>query len=282
MTKIDFTKKQALIVTANEQIVESLLSKNTNNRSIRKGNKQWLKNAIENKEFILTGQGIGVSTDGILVDGQHRLEAIRESGYPPVELLVITGLDPKSMMYVDQHAKRSTADMLKIVLDKSITNREASLVNAHIKIIVNEDNEFVFGKGRVAPDRVVEVMQENEDFISSLISAGGNMLRAGSYCALFHYGLRYDKDRAIELTAKINTGENLTRNDPAYKLRELLMSSHRRTTYGSAGQLADYKYAVSASISDALDEEINILRQASSWDRLPKKLSRRSVVAVAQ
>lgn len=274
MSKIDFSKKQALIVTANEEIVETLLSKNTNNRSIRKRNKEWLKNAIDKKEFILTGQGIGVSTDGVLVDGQHRLEALREAGYPPVELLVITGLDPKSMMYVDQHAKRSTADMLKIVLDKSITNREASLVNAHIKIGTNDEGDFVFAKGRISSDQVVEVMQENEDFISQLISAGGNTLRAASYCALFHYGLKFDKDRAISLAAKIHTGENLNRNDPAYKMRELLMSSHRKTTYGSAGQLADYKYGVSACISDALNEGLSVLRQASSWDRLPKKLAR--------
>lgn len=271
MSKIDYTKKQATIITADKDIVDSLLLRNTNNRILRKSVKEWIKKAIEKKDFVLTGQGIAVSSDGILIDGQHRLQAIREAGYPPVELLVVTGLDPKAMMYIDAHAKRTTGDMLKIVLDRNITNREASIVNSHLKIGENGTSEFVFNKGRPSPQDIVDFMDHNKEFLSLLTSAGGSMLRSGAYCALLHYGFQYDKDRAVELAAKINTGEHLSRNDPAYKMREMVLSSHRKTTYGSAGQLADYKYAITVCVADALGEEISILRQASSWDRLPKK-----------
>lgn len=261
---LDYSKKQAHILRANKQLVDELLATNTNNRNIKRKHQKWLESAIKDKEFILTSQGIGVSSKGILVDGQHRLAAIREAGYPPVELLVVTGLDGKSMMYVDQHAKRSTADMLKVFLDKNITTRMASIINSHLKISETEDG-FSWQSNKPSLDEITKAMEEYLVDLELLTSAGGNQLRAGMYAALFHYYLRYDKNSALELAQQINTGEKLLRGDPAYKLREHMMGTNRRVSYGSSGQMLDYRYTVTGCIAHAKGEKIESLRPANSW-----------------
>lgn len=267
---LDYSKKQALIVRATKSLVDELLAINTNNRNIKKAHKKWLEDSIERKEFILTSSGIGVSAEGILVDGQHRLSAIREAGYPPVELLIVTGLDGKSMMYVDQHAKRTTADMLKVFLDKTITTRMAAIINSHLRL-VDEKNEFRWERGKPPLMAVSDMMEKYVEELTTLTDAGGSAPRAGTYLALFHYLLKSGEDAATHLATQINTGEKLLRGDPAYKMREYLQGKRRNTGYGSTGQMADYKVAVAVCIAHSKGESIDILRPAQSWEGVKKK-----------
>jgi len=267
---LDYKKKQAIIIKASKSLVDELLATNTNNRNIKKMHRKWLEDAIDKKEFILTSQGIGVSTDGVLVDGQHRLAAIREAGYPPVELLVVTGLDPNSMIYIDQHAKRTTADMLRIHLDKSITTRMASIINSHLRLKEDEEGfSWIHGKPSLAA--VSSMMDKYSDELDMLTSAGGATPRAGTYLALFHYMLKSGEDAAIHLATQVATGEKLLRTDPAYKLREYLYQAKNKGGYGSSGQMSDYKVAVTCCIAHSNDEKIEVLRGANSWHGLRLK-----------
>lgn len=275
----DFTKKEAKIIKTNKKIVDSLLEINLNNRNPKKGHLLWLSNAIADNNFILTPQGIGISKNGELIDGQHRLMAIRDAGYPEVEILVVTGLDPKARIYIDQHAKRSSTDMLKIVLDQNINHRMASLVNTHLKIS-EDDTGFSFKKSafqKPSLDKIVEVMEKYLYQFQLIISAAGKLPRAGVLVGYFHYALKYDIDAALELSQQVNDGEKLVREDPAYRLRAFLLGGTKRTCYGSAGQLEDYKNTVTACIAHANGEKLAALRPSNSWEGLPKK-TRLSVV----
>jgi hypothetical protein len=285
---LDFSKKDAHIVKASKKLADELLEMNTENRATKKAHMQWLQQAISDKHFILTPQGIGVSTEQKIIDGQHRLLAIKEAGYPPVELLIVTGLEPKSKIYVDQHAKRSTADMLKIVMNEEVTNRMASLVNCHLKISEDSEDGFIFRRkedGRSlkpALDDIVDTMGEHISLLTLLQDAAGPYARAGILCALFHYATKYDAYSAIEFALQVRDGEKLTKNKPAYRLRQYLLEGGKRTSYGSSGQLSDYKNTVTACIKHAKGEEMESLRPSSSWDGLPEKLHpSRSVKKVA-
>lgn len=58
-----------------------------------------------------TGEAIKISRTGKLLDGQHRLAAIVESGIT-LELMVVTGLDDASQVMMDQGSARSVVDAL--------------------------------------------------------------------------------------------------------------------------------------------------------------------------
>lgn len=58
---MDHSKKGAYIVKASKKLVDDLIERNTNNRKIKEGQLEWIKNSIINGEFLLTAQGIAVS-----------------------------------------------------------------------------------------------------------------------------------------------------------------------------------------------------------------------------
>jgi hypothetical protein len=49
---------------------------------------------------MVTHQGIALDTDGVLIDGQHRLAAAVEADQP-VDMLVITGVDAATFDVLD-------------------------------------------------------------------------------------------------------------------------------------------------------------------------------------
>jgi hypothetical protein len=70
-------------------------------------------------EWALTHQGIAVSTEGNLIDGQHRLEAICYAKENldtdvSVKLVVATGLDPSVFDILDQGRNRKAKDAFSI------------------------------------------------------------------------------------------------------------------------------------------------------------------------
>lgn len=270
---LDYKKKQSVILKSSKALVDWLLTLNTNNRNVKKSHVEWLTKAIENGEFIFTGQGISVSKDGKLIDGQHRLIALREAGYPHVDLMVVTGLEEEAMIYVDQHAKRSSADMLKIVVNKNVTSYMAAVVNFHIKLNEGKDG-FYFTNGKASLESIVEATEEYGDVIAEIIEASGKFRKAGALCGYLHYALKYNKDAALRFASEVSLGEGLKRHDPAYRLREAWLT--RKSAGGSAG-LADYMLCVSACVADANKTDLQSLRPSSNWKGLPKGFGRVSI-----
>lgn len=64
-------------------------------------------------DWIFNGAPILISNTNELLDGQHRLSAIIESGESQV-VLIVRGVDPMAMATIDAGRKRSYADSLKI------------------------------------------------------------------------------------------------------------------------------------------------------------------------
>lgn len=80
-----------------------------NNRKSRDWHVDELSNAIQNDEWITTHQGIAFDTNGNLIDGQHRLQAII-AAEKAVTMLVVRNLTPASFGVIDAGMKRTLAD----------------------------------------------------------------------------------------------------------------------------------------------------------------------------
>lgn len=264
MADVDYTKKVATIVKATPRLVNDLLAMNTQNRNVKKSHLAWLTEAVKSGSFLLTTQAIGISSKGVLLDGQHRLMAIRAAGYPPVELLIVTGLEEKARVYIDQGAKRSSADMLKIVLNKSVSSRMAAMVNTFLRMGTTKDG-FTMVRGKANLDDVVETMDKHFDRICDIMEAAGGKPRAGVLAAYLDYSLRHDHRRALMFIQSVNDGENLTKDMPAYRLRQFIMGESRKTSYGHLGQTEDYRHTVWACKAHALDQKVTAMRPDTSW-----------------
>jgi hypothetical protein len=72
-----------------------------------------LAHAITAGQWQLTHQGIALDDAGVVLDGQHRLQAIIRAGIP-VQMIVARGVDPDTFGAMDTGRSRNTGDALKI------------------------------------------------------------------------------------------------------------------------------------------------------------------------
>lgn len=98
-------------VHATPKLAEEWLGLNHGNRSKRGAHIGRIARDMEAGNFMITGDAIKFDTKGKLIDGQHRLSAIVESGTSHW-ILVIRDLDTRVQDVLDSQAKRSGRDAL--------------------------------------------------------------------------------------------------------------------------------------------------------------------------
>ena len=77
-------------VITTKELVDTLLAGNEKNRKPTESHIKRLTMDFKNGRYVFTGQPIIRDDKGYLRDGQHRLLALREAGYPPIPLIVVT------------------------------------------------------------------------------------------------------------------------------------------------------------------------------------------------
>lgn len=90
-----------------------LATVNTFNRRMRRTRVARLADEMKNGTFQETGDTIKFSSDGVLLDGQHRLQACVEAQVPISSLLAF-GIDKGVMPVIDIGAARSGGDALSV------------------------------------------------------------------------------------------------------------------------------------------------------------------------
>lgn len=103
---------------------------NIGNRDLKRGDVETLRRQIEEGRYEPTHQGIGFYEDGTLADGQHRLNAIVQSGIG-VWINVTTGLKASSVHKIDRGIGRTSLDSLHFLGMKS-NNRKVAVCQCMI------------------------------------------------------------------------------------------------------------------------------------------------------
>ena len=121
------------IVTMTPEWAQDILkNQNKSNRPVKNTAVAKLLKAIQNNEWKLTHQGIAFDWNGNLVDGQHRLIAIAQSG-TPVPIAVATDCDPSIFIACDIGTARTSGDVLSV---NGATKNDATIIGAAIGIVV--------------------------------------------------------------------------------------------------------------------------------------------------
>jgi hypothetical protein len=101
----------AEVVTITPAEATSWLRANEHNRPVRKNHVLFLANQIKSGLWQINGQAIVIADNEQVLDGQHRLLAIIESG-KSIKTLVVYGITPEAFSTIDTGAVRSSADAL--------------------------------------------------------------------------------------------------------------------------------------------------------------------------
>lgn len=106
-------KPTAGFVTVTPDTARNWLALNRKNRNLRKADLDRYKRDMLAGNWHLAGDPIRFSTDGSLLDGQHRLTAIAECGVT-LPLLVVRGVQPEAQAVMDTGRRRTASDALAI------------------------------------------------------------------------------------------------------------------------------------------------------------------------
>lgn len=259
------------IVTATKPLVDALLALNTRNRKVRRTAVERLCSDMESGDWLLTASGVGVDTDGVLSDGQHRLHAIVMAGYPPVQFLLVTGLKPEAQAVVDRHAKRSLADALSLVSGRTISTNmiAANNILLTIKNSTSRSQSFSHASRQPSDAQAAASLMLWEDDLSPILQSAGGSLRSSVIAALAVYH-RHEPEKALELCDQVKRGACLNEHDPAYKLR-IALSQPSLKGGGSANSLRAFGYTVSAIVAHSQGRQLKLLKGSESWDTAPWK-----------
>lgn len=83
-----------------------------------------LKRDMEAERWYVTSQGIGIDTNGTMIDGGHRTLAIVRTGLAQ-RMVVVRGIDPNAQMATDENRKRTFSDDLQLMRESDYATKAA-------------------------------------------------------------------------------------------------------------------------------------------------------------
>jgi hypothetical protein len=213
---------KATIETITPGMAADILRGNTRNRTLRKGLVELYAGEMKAGRWLETHQGIAINCDGTLLDGQHRLAAIVESGVSQ-RMVVTRGVPSASQIAMDDHAKRTAAD--SIGLDRGIHVDATTVAIARGVVRYSKNDNTQISKQEVAS--IMDVLRSPMEFVAPFIATKQRGVTASCvWCAvaLAWFYVR-DVGRLAEF-CRILTGQEMAESDSdkaAVMLREWLL-----------------------------------------------------------
>lgn len=270
-------------------LAKRMLEFRRNQRPLKKTRIEKMALDLLEGEWQLTNQGLGFSTEGALLDGQHRLHAIIEAD-TPAEMQVTFGIDPKAFMVIDTGGVRSVSDLVAI---KCQGLKHVSSVTAVARAAL-----IGVGDPMHLPDRdtVVELVYNYQEPLVDLVATFTKQpawARPGPIIASFFNAMRPDDQWAgghgnlnpaviTPLVMRFVTMDWAGASDPMKILyqRIIRMRDIDKKTASSEKERVDlYRITTAAIRSDLSGEGISKLQQSTTeWgasrDRVARKITR--------
>jgi len=277
------TTKQSMVeVLSTQHNVDLLLSMNTNNRKLQR------KQVLVLKSEIISGSWKPVSTivvsdNGILLDGQHRLYALREANYPSVRFWLHLGVPESYRIAIDQGKARSYRDALsfegldsnpKIISAIRFLNRinPDNFTKKSPKDTNRADGNFFI---EISPTKLLRLYNDFSeviypDALEAYFKRTNNLRIIPIFTALYQYSA-VDPDRAKAISDQLATGENLTDSSPILHFRNFVMKSDSVRKAGN--YISIYRRLVSAILHEHNGQSVSrLLPEAKNWDHLQDQI----------
>lgn len=196
------------------------LEGNTMNRPLSKKHVDYLAREINGGRWQFNAETIKFNGSKLL-DGQHRLHAVIKSG-TPIRSIVARGLDEAAFHTIDMGKKRSAADTLNVLGEKSSTRIASAL--ALIEAMLDGQTRT---SGAVSGTKVIELLKEHSDVRDSVRAYQGpkTLVKPSVAIALHYFFAKKDRALADQFFDDLRSGAGLGVGDPVFTLREKLISN---------------------------------------------------------
>jgi hypothetical protein len=185
-----------------------MLKSNPKNRNINEAHVDFLASQMKSGKWAANGQTVVFDEHDILMDGQHRLNAIVSSGVP-VEFLVVRGADPKTMNTIDTGKSRSAGDVFTL---NNVMNANCVSSTAKFLMIFENKTLHVSGSSKKCPnDYIYDYYMKRAESIQWALSVGKKMNLSNSKlsqtaCAITLLTKKYGQQPVLEFALKIKDG----------------------------------------------------------------------------
>lgn len=245
------------VIYMTADLARLILEHNTRNRKISRSVIDKYKAEIRNKEWYATCGGVGIDVNGVVIDGQHRLIAIAETGIT-VPLLVVWGLPPAAQLKIDRQLRRTLYDNFKLGgLDAG--RKAVQIATALVKM----------QGGPQADSEIRACLEARHDAIAAVVDLTP-VQKCGwtaAVCAAFVPAWEIDPPRTQEFIAKALDPHSLDGGDPRYRFSRWIIGPMNRYG-GAARQRSDFLKTLFCIDAYFRGKKINSVREATSIDVL--------------
>lgn len=274
---------KAVVETITPMLAEKYLERNVNNyRSLNRRKVHMYARDMANNEWQENGEAIKFNVRGELVDGQHRLHAVIESG-ARVNMMVIRGVAEDVTIY-DCGKNRSMRD---IALAEGIESKLAEnfMTGAAACIVMGDARGYKAGsttqyptKGQIAAHIIKHRDLWMETYNCMTVSHSHSVTRKSALCAAVYFLLAYGEDPwdIRDFMEIVETGFPITGRDcsPAIVLRNMIIVQPKTATrelYFSAlvDAFYDFKnHRPRRKVYTAINQKtINALKELSEMEK---------------
>jgi hypothetical protein len=226
----------AEVVTITPTVATTWLKCNHNNRPVRKRHVAFLAREILLGNWQLNGQPIVIGEDEQVLDGQHRLFAIIESG-KAVQSLVVYGITPDAFRTIDTGAVRTGADALALHFPEvnSTTISSSSVAVQWCHLLEQQTLSRSTQRGRLSNTDIIEYIKQHPSVMTCSeqlqdLPREGRPMSLGPAVALYEMFGRKNQEKATTFMRRLFTGEELVRSDVEYLLRAAFQRDAERVT----------------------------------------------------
>lgn len=250
---------RTMLVTP-EQARHWLSTNAPENRGQRQSRIKAYARDMREGKWMLTGEAIKVDTEGVLIDGQHRLAAVIEAN-TPVYMVVVLNLPHEVMGALDSGLSRTFSDKLKGV---SVSNRNQ--IAAVVRKIAAWDAGNRLGKSDSPTHaELMEAFERDPAGFTAATLHGMDVYRAqvcgvNAAATAFYLFSRIDSEQALQFYDMLKTGANLPEAHPVLTVRNRLSrakTARREDRLNPEDQLA------------LLIRAWNAFRENRTLDRIP-------------
>jgi hypothetical protein len=219
------------VVKVTPQFAEALLNNNRLNRPLRPGRVERYARDMAAGNWQMNGETIKVTRDGDLLDGQHRLFAVIESG-ATVSMLFVEGLSADVMPTIDTGAPRSFSDVLSIGKRTNTTVVAAAL--RWLYWYESKPRPASNATSKPTHSELAQLLGENPDVVeraSEIASTkrARRLVPTSVLCFVYTMAHRIDPARAGAWLGLLESGAEMDAKHPVHQLRERMLSNATST-----------------------------------------------------
>lgn len=216
--------------TLNPGLAAVLLERNPDNRNIRQTKVLQYAADMRNGRWSFNGEPVIISREGLINDGQHRLRAMVEANFT-APMLFVFGVDRETRLTVDQGSARTAADFLGM---EGVENSAAAAGIARIIIAVERERGARLYRENEVTTTEVRMRAERDAKIADAARYAMSMHKyTKAFCppsvvgSAFYMLNDVHPGDALEFMNRVCMGDGLSRNSPAYAVRDALLSLGR-------------------------------------------------------